>query len=202
VARLVESTARDLMPRSTPIADSGRAGAGSWRSISTENEQNHRPRWCVTVAERSGRYRGQRAARVSGSTRGCAPGRPARHTRCSPVRPVPPDPAAGRARTHAHTPRSDPEPPTPDGSTTTVPDGKRRAGTGIRSSRNHRYAVCGCTPNDRAHSASFTHSVNIRSITNPHNAPNSSPPLTARVDWVATTYPRGLSGFSTARCSV
>ena len=44
-------------------------------------------------------------------------------------------------------------------STTIVPHGQT-AGTGIRSSLNHRYAVWGCTPNDRAHSASFTHSVN------------------------------------------
>jgi hypothetical protein len=48
----VESTARDLSPRSTPTTEPGRAGAGSWRSISTENEQNHRPARCDTVAER------------------------------------------------------------------------------------------------------------------------------------------------------
>ncbi|WP_112650106.1 nucleotidyl transferase AbiEii/AbiGii toxin family protein [Mycobacterium xenopi] len=40
-----------------------------------------------------------------------------------------------------------------------VPDSNRRAGTGIRPSRNHRYAVCGCTPFARAHSANFTHSL-------------------------------------------
>ena len=33
-----------------------------------------------------------------------------------------------------------------------VRDSRRRAGTGIRSSRNHRYAVCGCTPGVRADS--------------------------------------------------
>ena len=40
-----------------------------------------------------------------------------------------------------------------------MPDSRRRAGAGIRSSRNHRYAVCGCTPFARAHSASFTYSL-------------------------------------------
>jgi len=30
----------------------GRAGAGSWRSTSTENEHNHRPPRCDTVADR------------------------------------------------------------------------------------------------------------------------------------------------------
>jgi hypothetical protein len=44
-------------------------------------------------------------------------------------------------------------------STTIVPPGKRRAGTGIRSSLNHRYAVWGCTPNNPAHTAIFTHPV-------------------------------------------
>ena len=42
-------------------------------------------------------------------------------------------------------------------STQIVPDSRRRAGTGIRSSRNHRYAVCGSLV--RAHSASFTYSL-------------------------------------------
>src|SRR5258707_13149096 len=36
-----------------------------------------------------------------------------------------------------------------------VPEGRRRAGTGMVPSRNHRYAVCGCTPLRRAQSASF-----------------------------------------------
>jgi hypothetical protein len=40
-----------------------------------------------------------------------------------------------------------------------VPDASRRVGTGIWSSRNHRYAVCGCTRFTRAHSASFTGSL-------------------------------------------
>jgi hypothetical protein len=43
----VESTASDLIPKSTPTTLSGCAGAGSWRSTSTENEQNHRPPWWV-----------------------------------------------------------------------------------------------------------------------------------------------------------
>ena len=41
-------------------------------------------------------------------------------------------------------------------STRIVPDGNRRNGAGIRSSRTHVYDVCGCTPTDRAHSANFT----------------------------------------------
>src|ERR1700716_666731 len=49
----VDSTASDLTPRSTPTTESGRAGAASWRSTSTENEQNHRPPRWVTVAERT-----------------------------------------------------------------------------------------------------------------------------------------------------
>ena len=48
----MERTASDLTPRSTPTTESGRAGAGSWRVISTENEQNHRPPRCDTVADR------------------------------------------------------------------------------------------------------------------------------------------------------
>src|SRR5258707_7006863 len=40
-----------------------------------------------------------------------------------------------------------------------VPDGRRRAGTGMVPSRNQRYAVCGCTPLRRAHSASFTEMI-------------------------------------------
>jgi hypothetical protein len=48
----VERTARDLTPRSTPATDSGRAGAGSWRVISTEKDTCHRPARCDTVAER------------------------------------------------------------------------------------------------------------------------------------------------------
>lgn len=52
-----------------------------------------------------------------------------------------------------------PDSPDSGASTQIVPDSKRRAGTGIRSSRNHRYAVCGCTPFARAHSDNFTHSV-------------------------------------------
>ncbi|EUA17535.1 hypothetical protein I553_10593 [Mycobacterium xenopi 4042] len=52
-----------------------------------------------------------------------------------------------------------PDSPDAGASTQIVPDSNRRAGTGIRPSRNHRYAVCGCTPFARAHSANFTHSL-------------------------------------------
>ena len=48
----VDSTASDVIPKSTPTTLSGRAGAGSWRVISTENEHNHRPPRCDTVADR------------------------------------------------------------------------------------------------------------------------------------------------------
>jgi diadenosine tetraphosphate (Ap4A) HIT family hydrolase len=43
-------------------------------------------------------------------------------------------------------------------STQIVPDASLRAGTGIRSTRNHRYAAYGYTRFTRAHSASLTHS--------------------------------------------
>jgi hypothetical protein len=52
-----------------------------------------------------------------------------------------------------------PDTPPTDTSTTIVPDGKGRVGTGIRSSLNHRHTVWGCTRNHRAHPASSTHSV-------------------------------------------
>lgn len=48
--------------------------------------------------------------------------------------------------------------PTTAASTQIVPDSNRRTGTSIRPSRNHRYAVCRCTPLARAHPANFTHS--------------------------------------------
>ena len=48
----MESTARDVIPKSTPTTLSGCDGAGSWRVISTENEQHHRPPRCDTVADR------------------------------------------------------------------------------------------------------------------------------------------------------
>jgi hypothetical protein len=47
-----------------------------------------------------------------------------------------------------------------------VPEGSRRNGTGIRSSRTHAYAVCGCTPTDRAHAGQLH--ANIHSLTNTH----------------------------------
>ena len=43
-------------------------------------------------------------------------------------------------------------------STRIVPDGNRQNGTGIRSSRTHAYAVCGCRPTDRIDTASLHHS--------------------------------------------
>jgi len=52
VTSSVESTASDVIPKSTPTTLSGCDGAGSWRVISTENEQNHRPPRCDTVADR------------------------------------------------------------------------------------------------------------------------------------------------------
>ena len=48
----VESTARDLTPRSTPTTVSGCDGAGSLRVTSTENDTCHRPARCDTAAER------------------------------------------------------------------------------------------------------------------------------------------------------
>jgi len=43
-------------------------------------------------------------------------------------------------------------------STQIVPEGSRRAGTGIRTWPNHRYTIRGCTRLTRAHPASYTHS--------------------------------------------
>jgi hypothetical protein len=68
-------------------------------------------------------------------------------------------------------------------STQIVPDASLRAGTGIRSSRNHRYAVCGCTRFTRAHSASFNRPqkhVRSRILTTRRTACNPS-------DWTETT---------------
>jgi len=49
----VESTASDVIPRSTPTTEAGRVGTGSCRWISTDNEQNQRPPRWVTVADRT-----------------------------------------------------------------------------------------------------------------------------------------------------
>ena len=48
----VDSTARALMPRSTPTVASGRAGALTWRATSTVNAQYQRPASRRTVADR------------------------------------------------------------------------------------------------------------------------------------------------------
>src|SRR3982075_1756526 len=48
----VDSTARALIPRSTPTVASGRAGALTWRATSTVNAQYQRAAWRRTVADR------------------------------------------------------------------------------------------------------------------------------------------------------
>src|ERR1700716_1820264 len=58
----VDSTARALMPRSTPTVASGRAGALSWRATSTVNAQYQRPASRRTVADRIRAVRGLQAA--------------------------------------------------------------------------------------------------------------------------------------------
>jgi hypothetical protein len=182
-----DPTDRSGSERGPPGARPRRGPAGrhaapprSWRDLTGRAAAGP-----VSVAARS-------SADPASDTTPRPPEHPARHTLRSPARPVPvpPDPAAGRARTPAHTPRHDRN---SGGSTTTVPDGKRRAGT--------RQPVLPEPPMRRLR----VHPERPRPLNQhkPSQTPNSSPPPANRARppalWISST---SNDGGSESKCQI